>query len=73
MFSSFYKLILRDVGGQQKWLEDHPVWGNRPRVFLDELILVEKRLLMASQDNLPETKRSLGGWPGPAGVPEVRE
>lgn len=42
-------------------------------MFLDGLILVEKRLLMASQDNLPQTKHSLGGWPGPAGVPEVRE
>lgn len=50
-----------------------PSIGDRPSVFLDELILVEKRLLMASQDNLPETKCSLGGWPGPAGVPEVRE
>lgn len=51
------------MGAQQKWLEDHPVWG-KGSVFLDELILVEKRLLTASQDNLPETKRSLGGWPG---------
>jgi hypothetical protein len=38
-------------------------WG-KGVVFQDDLFLVEKRWLMASQGNLPEAKYSLEGLPG---------
>ena len=37
--------------------------GAKGAVFRDQLFLVGKRLLMANQGKLPETKYSLGGLP----------